>query len=327
MKIFVLIYIIYSIPLCFGMDYDEKFTTGLKRLYKESQSFTIVYKLILQENDYYEIHNANCILTIYKGENQVAKLESISEEAYYFKYDSNYVYYIKFEFPYSSYDFYAFYVSTGDEELNTLSSSLILRFAERRDFSIKIKNKEKTPQIIKIEILFGSGDGIVSSTSIVENGNKFSPPSTKDDYYSNERRYSYYAIITNELTFETYLYYQYYLIYQFQEAKLCLYYETNLISENTNKCLSKGRADIIEFYKINPPSDKDYYEISYKGSLYLYYVKNNTYKERITSINKYKIKTYEYFLAEIYGNEACFSILFSDKNNTIERFCFKYTFI
>jgi hypothetical protein len=86
MKIFVLIYVIYSIPLCLGMDYDEEFTTGQKQLSRQVQSK--VFKLVKQDKDYYEIHNANCILTIYKEDTQVAKLGEDKEYGYYFKYDS-----------------------------------------------------------------------------------------------------------------------------------------------------------------------------------------------------------------------------------------------
>ena len=85
MKIFVLIYVIYSIPSCLGMDYDEEFTTGQKQLFRPSQSYTKVFKLVKQDKDYYEIINANSILTIYKGDNQIAKLDVDKEESYYFK--------------------------------------------------------------------------------------------------------------------------------------------------------------------------------------------------------------------------------------------------
>ena len=68
------------------MDYDEEYTIGLKQLFKQSQSYTKIYKLIKQDKDYYEIINANSILTIYKGDNQIAKLDVDKEESYYFKY-------------------------------------------------------------------------------------------------------------------------------------------------------------------------------------------------------------------------------------------------
>ena len=317
MKIFVLIYVIYSIPSCLGMDYDEEFTTGQKQLFRPSQSYTKVFKLVKQDKDYYEIINVNSILTIYKGDTQVAKLGEDKDHSYYFKYDSNYVYYIKFDFPSFSNDFYAFYVSTDDEELNILSSSLTLRFAKEREFSIYVKNKETTPQIIAFEIYFDSQYGIVNSISIEENSVNFVPFSSKYDTYSYRRSYYYYAIITNELIFKPIIKYQYSSIYEFKKAILRFQYETNLISENTTKCVSQDSIYNFQFYKMNPPSNKPYYEISFKKNSLLYILKGNFNKEEITSITKYSVDSYGYLMANTLSNEACFSVIFSDEKNTI----------
>ena len=315
MKIFALIYVIYSIPLCLGMDYDEEFTTGQKQLSRQVQSK--VFKLVKQDKDYYEIHNANCILTIYKEDTQVAKLGEDKEYGYYFKYDSNYVYYIKFDIPSYSSEFYAFYVSTGDEELNILSSSLTLRFAKEREFSISVANQETTPQIIAFEIYFDSQYGIVNSISIEENSENFVPCSSKYDTYSYKRSYYYYAIITNELIFKPIMQYQYSSIWEFKKATLRFQYETYLISENTTKCVSKDSTYNYRFYKINPPSNKPYYEISFKQNSLLYALKDNFNKEEITSITKYSVDSYGYLMTNSLSNEACFSVIFSDEKNTI----------
>ena len=91
----IIIISIFFVQLCFGMVYDEEFTYGLKYYNLMQQKIKQrTFKLIYQNKDYYEIININSILTIYKGDNQIAKLENDKENAYYFKFDSNYDYYI-----------------------------------------------------------------------------------------------------------------------------------------------------------------------------------------------------------------------------------------
>ena len=98
MSLVKIIISIFLVQICFGMEYDEEFTSGLKS-YNQMQHRTIkkrTFKLKYQNKAYYEISNVNSILTIYKGETQIAKLENDKENSYYFKYDLNYNYYIFF---------------------------------------------------------------------------------------------------------------------------------------------------------------------------------------------------------------------------------------
>ena len=301
------------------MDFDETFTTGYN-LYNQQQKLQFqkkTFKLIKQAKDYYEIMNANSIITIYKNDNQVAILGEDKEDGYYFKYNSNDIYYIQFEFPSYIKDWYGFYVLIDEAQLNLLSSSLTLNFFNRREFSLIIKNNEKSSQIISIEIYFDSQYGTIESASIEENSKTFTPLSKKNDVYQSRRSYYYYAIIQDELIFKPTIKYQYSQAYQFHSALISFVYENNIISKNITKCISQSNTNNFDYYKLVPPNNKPYYEISYKENSELYNVKDNFNKNKILSIQKYTIDNYGYLMVNYANYDACFAIIFSDKKNIL----------
>ena len=303
------------------MDFDDTFTTGYK-LYNQQQKLQFqkkTFKLIKQEKDYYEIMNAHSIITIYKNDNQVAKLGEDKEDGYYFKYNSNDIYYIQFEFPSYTKDWYGFQVSIDDAQLNLLSSSssLTLTFFNEREFSLTVKNTEKSSQIIAIEIYFDSQYGNIESALAEENSKSFTPLSKKYDIYQSRRSYYYYEIIQDELIFKPTIKYQYSQPYQFNRARISFEYENSIISENLTKCNAKSSSNNFDYYKLEPPNNKPYYEISFKENSELYNVKDNFNKKEITSIQKYTIDTYGFLMVNYANYDACFAIIFSDKNNII----------
>lgn len=180
-----IIFLILLSQLCFAIDYDEEITTGQK-LYFTTQSFKKkTYKLVKENNDYFEIYNFYSKLTIMKGDTEIIKLEnSKEEESYYFKYDSNSIYYIIFEFPTSSFNICGFKVSSSEEEYNLLTSKLYLYFAKKREFTLKIKNTENTPQIIELE-LYMDQYAAFESAKAQENGITFIPNYSQESYFSS----------------------------------------------------------------------------------------------------------------------------------------------
>ena len=256
MSLVKIIISIFLVQICFGMEYDEEFTSGLKS-YNQMQHRTIkkrTFKLKYQNKAYYEISNVNSILTIYKGETQIAKLENDKENSYYFKYDLNYNYYIFFEFPDYESEFYAFYLSISDRELNIItSSSLTLRYAKKRDFTLKIKNKESTPQLIAIRI-YMDRYGAVESVSAEENGDSFIPDLNRyDTHVYSDHHDTYYAIIDKELTFKPIIYYPYTQIFEYHSVTISLVDDFSILSENTTTCISTSQYSNIKYYQINPP--------------------------------------------------------------------------
>ena len=230
----------------FGMEYDEVFTSGLK-YYNYQQHQTIkkrTFKLRNQNKDYFEITNYDSILTIYKEENQIAKLKNDKENNYYFKYDSNYNYYILFEFPDYKSEFYAFYVTTGDQELNLItSSSMTIRFAKKREFPLKIKNKESTPQLVAIRLEMNrysdieSASGEVHGISFIPDYNRFNNHIYSDHYDT------YYAIVEDEITFKPILFFPYTQVYEYRTANIYLINDFKILSKNVLDSVSYG-----EFY-------------------------------------------------------------------------------
>ena len=311
---------IFFVQLCLGMEYDEEFSYGLK-YYNLQQHQTIkqrTFKLKYQNKDYYEITNINSILTIYKGNSQIAKLENDKENAYYFKFDSSYDYYIFFEFPDYSSEFYAFYVSIGDEELNLITtSSLTLVYAKKREYSLKIKNKESTPQLIAIRI-YMDRYGAVESFSFEDHGDSFIPDYNRYDthVYSNHHD-TFYAVIEDELTFKPVIYYPYTQIYEYHSVTISLIDDFQILSENKTTCISQSQYSNLIYFQLNPPLDKPYYEISFNENSELYYIKNNFYRTKITSFNEYTINNYKFFMVSTINNDCCFSILFFDEKKTI----------
>ena len=315
----IIIISIFFVQLCFGMVYDEEFTYGLKHYNLMQQKIKQrTFKLIYQNKDYYEIININSILTIYKGDNQIAKLENDKENAYYFKFDSNYDYYIFFEFPNYSSEFYAFYISIGDKELNLITtSSLTLRYAKKREFSLKIKNNESTPQLIAIRIYMDKY-GAVESFSFEDHGESFIPDYNRyDTHVYSEHHDTYYAIIEDELTFKPVIYYPYTQIYEYHSVTISLINDFQILSENMTSCISTSLYSNLIYFQLNPPLNRPYYEISFKENSVLYYIKNNFYRTKISSINEYTTNNYKFFMINTTNNEGCFSILFSDEKNTI----------
>jgi hypothetical protein len=301
------------------MVYDEEFTYGLKYYNLMQQKIKQrTFKLKYQNKDYYEIININSILTIYKGDNQIAKLENDKENAYYFKFDSNYDYYIFFEFPNYSSEFYAFYISIGDKELNLITtSSLTLRYAKKREFSLKIKNNESTPQLIAIRIYMDKY-GAVESFSLEDHGESFIPDYNRyDTHVYSEHHDTYYAVIEDELTFKPVIYYPYTQIYEYHSVTISLINDFQILSENMTSCISTSLYSNLIYFQLNPPLNRPYYEISFKENSVLYYIKNNFYRTKISSINEYTTNNYKFFMINTTNNEGCFSILFSDEKNTI----------
>ena len=303
---------IFLFQMCFGMEYDEEFKSGL-RYFNDYQHKTIkqrTFKLKYQDKAYYEIANVNSILTIYKGDTQIGKLENDKENGFYFKYDLNYDYYIFFEFPDYPSEFYAFYVTISESPLNiiTTSPSLVLRYAKKREFTLKIKNNESTPQVVAIHLLQNKY-GIVESVSVEENGDSFTP-----DYNGYD---TYYAVIENELTFKPVIYYPYTQIFEYHSLVVNLVNTVSILSENTTNCISQSDYPNIFYYQINPPLDKPYYELSFKNKSELYYVKNNFYRIKMTSIKRYTTNNFQFFMVNTTNNDCCFSIIFSDQRRTI----------
>ena len=302
---------IFLFQMCFGMEYDEEFKSGLHyfNYYQHKTIKQRTFKLKYQDKAYYEISNVNSILTIYRGNTQIGKLENDKENSFYFKYDLNYDYYIFFEFPDYESEFYAFYVTISDSPLNIITSSgLSLRYAKKRDFTLKIKNNESTPQVVAIH-LHENKYGTVESVSFEENGNSFTP-----DYNGHD---TYYAVIENEITFKTVIYYPYTQIFEYHSLVVYLDNTVNVLSENTTTCISPGHYDNIFYYRINPPLNKPYYELSFKDNSELYYVKDNFYKTKMTSIKRYTTNNFKFFKADTTNNGCCFSIIFMDEKNTI----------
>ena len=315
------------LSLSFGMESDEDFTSGTK-YYTYKPSFTTrTFRLVKQSNDYYEIISYNCILTIYEGDNEVTKLSN-NDEAYYFKYDSNLQYYLVLEIPSSSFTFFGFYVQIGDTELNILTSSLTLHFAGRREFSLGVKNSEVTPKIIQIEINMNYNVAI-ESTTVEENGIAFNP-------FSNiitQTNIKYYMILNDELTFKPIVYWTSTINY-FRSATVKLTYLDNSICEDKIQCLSSD----VAYYKMINPTNKNFYDITFKGDPLIYNIRDNFNYQQAISGNKYEINDYGYLLVNATGNEVCFSVMFTDEKNSIstdtnlnlylfDTSDYKYTFI
>lgn len=121
-----------------GIDYDEEISSGQKLYYSEQSFLKKTFKLVKEDNDYYEIINIYGKVTIIKGEKEIAKLEGNKEESYYFKYDINSIYYIIFEFPSSTFDLCGFKVSTSKNEFNNKLNS-----------SVKLDNSKNHNPILK----------------------------------------------------------------------------------------------------------------------------------------------------------------------------------
>ena len=300
-----MILLICLLALSFGMEYDEDFTSGMKYYtYTYKPSFTkITYRLVKQSKDFYEIIIYNCVLTIYEEDNEEAKLTN-NDEAYYFQYDSNSQYYLVMEVPSSSWSFFGFNVQIGDAELNILSSSLTLWFAERREFSLTIQNKEETPKIIQIKITLISYSKCDSAT-VEENGTIFNP-------FSIITKQLYYIILNDELTFKPILYYTNTINY-FRSVRVELTILDNTISDDLVQCLSSD----VTYYKVINPTDKPYYEVAFKENSLVYNVKDNFNYQQAISGNKYSINDYGYLLVNATVNEVCFSVIFTDEKNSI----------
>ena len=315
-----MIIFIFLFQARFEMEYDEEFTSGLK-YYNNQQHQTIkkrTFKLIKKNDDYYEIINKNSIITIYCETTQIAKLENDKENCYYFKYQTNLNYYIYFEFPDYVSDFYAFYVSTRDQPLNLItSSSLTLAYAKKRELSLIIKNSDSTPKLISFR-LYMDKTGQVESFLAEEDGDSFIPYLNRyDTHIYSEHHDTYYAVIKDELLFKLVIYYPYTQIYEYHSSTISLVGDVKIISENITNCISTSTYSNLIFYQLNPPSDKPYYEISFKPDSEIYNIKDNFYRIQISKINQYTINNYKFFMVNTTNNDCCFSVFFSDEKNII----------
>ena len=309
-----IIFLILLSQLCFAIDYDEEITTGQK-LYFTTQSFKKkTYKLVKENNDYVEIYNFYSKLTIMKGDTEIIKLEnSNEEESYYFKYDSNSIYYIIFEFPTSSFNICGFKVSSSEEEYNLLTSKLYLYFAKKREFTLKIKNTENTPQIIELELYMDQYAAFESSKA-QENGITFIPNYSQESYFSS-RWVKFNLILNDELIFMPIIKYPYTQISQLNFASITLTYKNdNVISKNFTKCLSQGN---FEYYKLNYPNDKLYCETSFSKNTLLYNIKSNTNLNKITEITSFSNNQLSFLMINATEYQGCFSVIFKDKDNKI----------
>lgn len=124
MHIRIIVLIILS-TIISGIDYDEEIYSGQKLYYTKQSFMKKTFKLIKEDNDYYEIFNICGKITIMKGEKEIAKLEGDKEKSYFFKYNNNSIYYIIYEFPSSSFDLCGFKVSTSKNEFNNILSSSV----------------------------------------------------------------------------------------------------------------------------------------------------------------------------------------------------------
>ena len=294
--------------------YDEEINSTATITYMNTPKYpNRIYKLNKYKN-YYEIYNMNITLKIYKGDNLIKILENNLEEAFYFKYNDNEEYYISAEFP-STCDLCGFIVSSEDHELNILSDEYTtnLYFGRYRNFSLKIKNKENSSQILKIKISLKSDKyGVFHKAYFEENGTDFIPFSTSDYVYNYSRSNTSYPIISDELIFKPEFMYQFSSQQKFYyEVGIEVNYINNVISKNYTQCIPKNK---FAFYKLNNPSN-DTYEISFLTGSLIYLMKNNLNKLKLNSINKYNINDYDILFVDSSNNEGCFSIIFSDEKN------------
>ena len=194
---------------------------------------------------------------------------------------------------------------------------MTLRYAKKRDFTLKIKNKESTPQLIAIRI-FMDRYGAVESVSAEENGDSFIPDLNRyDTHVYSDHHDTYYAIIDKELTFKPIIYYPYTQIFEYHSVTISLVDDFSILSENTTTCISTSQYSNIKYYQINPPLDKPYYELSFKDNSELYYVLDNFYRRKMKSIERYTTNNFKFFKADTTNNGCCFSIIFMDEKNTI----------
>ena len=316
-KIFIFIILI---EIYFAMNYDEEINTTGSFTYKYYKpTYTLRTYKINKYKEYYEIYNMNITLCIYKGETQIKKLENNLEDAYYFKYNNNDVYYITAIYPSSFCELCGFIVSSEDHEFNILSDeyNTTLYFGRYRKFSLKIQNKENTPQFLEIIIRLKSGQyGIFNKAYFEEKGIAFNPINTSDYTYSYMRSNTSYPIIVDELIFKPEFMFQYinHQKYYYEVSIEVNYFNSYIISKNYTECFPKYTFD---FYKINNPLNKFFYEISFSKDSLVYLMKSNVEKIKINSLSKYNINDYSILYFETNKNKGCFSIIFSDEKNTI----------
>ena len=316
MKTIRIILLFFFIEFSLAINYDEEFSQGLKNFYSTSTITQKTYKLTGAYN-YYEIINYNTNLTFYRGDEELIKLKGLIEESFFFQKESNYDYFIKVELE-LPHTYAGVYLQGGNNALDILSlsgSSLAIRFAERREASLKIINKESTPQIIFVQLDLNS-ESNVSSAKLEENGVESVFPCVVANHDNPNSHYvKYYALLTNEILFKPLLYYPSSNTQNFHYGSARLNYLTyTSITDNIVQCPGKGNN--VLGYKLTSPANKPYYEISIKANSLIYNMKNNFEANKITSINRYS-NDYAYLLADTNKNIACFSIIFSDEKNSI----------
>ena len=186
-----------------GIDYDEEISSGQK-LYYTKQSFKKkTFKLIKEDNDFYEIINIYGKVTIMKGEKEIAKLEGDKEESYSFKYDINSIYYIIFEFPSSSFDVCGFKILTSKNEFNNSLSSSV-KSDNSKNHNVKFKKLSNYNLIDYTKYSFLNGLNENNEAEIIDK-DTFQCLSTTKSYIIKPNSQKKYIFLLSNSTEEVYL--------------------------------------------------------------------------------------------------------------------------
>lgn len=295
------------------LGYDETVYNSINKIYTSNQLKSEVYfNIISNSGRYYEVTNLDGTVIIKNGNKILGKLP-LGENAFSFMHDGSSNYNITFTFP-NPFKVCGIIISSQNYNYtNILESSKTFYILRKREMEFTILNNNKLiPQIICVSVSLSYSYRVdVQRAFFKEKNKEFVPYYIKSQYYMD-----FYAILTDELIFNT-------VIYNPNPEKDITYYikcsvdlknnQAINITENKAICLNSN----VKFFKIDN-NKFNYFEISLLKNTQLFWYDNNYKKTKINlSISEYKNKNSEFLVLNATQNKGCFSIIFSDEENTI----------